>query len=356
MPIRAPRAFFLRVLCVLGGFLFLAGCQQQPAEYRTQFLALGTLVEVQIAGLPRARAEQAAEAVRRDMQAFTARWRPAGDSELARINAALAAGETVTLDPEGARMLREARRLSRLSGGRFNPAIYRLIRLWGFDSGEPAGPPPAPADIAERVAARPSMDDLRLQGLRLGTRNPAVQLDFGASAKGVAVDRAIRILRGQGVENAIVNAGGDLRAIGRFIGPAGTRDWRIGIRHPRRHGDVLASVEIAGDLAVFTSGDYERYYEYQGRRYHHILDPATGYPARGLSSVTVLHRDAVLADAASTALFVAGPDDWPAVARAMGLQQVMVVRTDGGVALTPAMLERLSFPEEPGPTLEVITP
>lgn len=124
------------------------------------------------------------------------------------------------------------------------------------------------------------------------------------------------------------------------------------MRHPRA-GGVLASLEIHGDESVFTSGDYERFYEYQGRRYHHIIDPRTGYPARDFVSVTVIHGSAAVADAASTALFVAGKRDWRRIAARMGVEQVMLVDDQGEIILTPAMAERVHFEVEPRPSLRV---
>ncbi|HET9679933.1 MAG TPA: FAD:protein FMN transferase, partial [Gammaproteobacteria bacterium] len=203
------------------------------------------------------------------------------------------------------------------------------------------------------VAKKPSMDDLTIHDGVLSSNNPAVRLDFGAYAKGVAVKRAIAILRNYGIENAIANAGGDLQAIGHYQTGNESRPWRIGIRHPRKHDQVLASITLKPGEAVFTSGDYERYYEYHGKRYHHILDPATGYPARGVRSVTVIHTNPALADAASTALFVAGVDDWQNVAHAMGLRYVMLVDSQGVAHLTAPMHKRLQFEIEPSPTSKV---
>jgi thiamine biosynthesis lipoprotein len=200
------------------------------------------------------------------------------------------------------------------------------------------------------------MADIRRDGIKIQTQNPALKLDFGAFAKGYAVDRAIDVLREMGINNAVVNAGGDLRAIGRH----GDRPWRVGIRHPREAG-ILASVEVEGDESVFTSGDYERYFDWEGTRYDHIIDPRSGYPAQGLSSVTVFSRQADLADAAATALFVAGPEekDWLPVARAMGITGAMLVDDEGRVQITPGIRKRLYFEggtEKPGPEIHVSAP
>lgn len=322
--------------------LSLAACQShnEAQTFERQFLSLGTLVNIEIAGAEPAQAQSASHAVQTMLDAFTEQWRPHGTGELADINAALAAGEPIALSADAQALIAQATTLSVRSQGLFNPAIYRLVHVWGFDVEDRAAlPPPPAAEIATLVAAQPHMTDLQVQNGVLRSTNPAVQLDFGAYAKGVAVDRAIALLREHGIRNAIVNAGGDLRAIGQYVGPDGARPWRIGIRHPRAEG-FIAAVQVSGDECVFTSGDYERFFMYEGVRYHHILDPRNGYPATDFASVTVIHTDGATADAAATALVVAGEDEWRAVARAMGITQIMLVTRDGRILCTPAMCAR----------------
>jgi thiamine biosynthesis lipoprotein len=164
-----------------------------------------------------------------------------------------------------------------------------------------------------------------------------VQLDFGGIAKGHAVDLTIDRLRSLGIENAIVNAGGDLRA----IGDHGDRPWRVAVRQPG--GGIIASVQVKGDEAIFTSGIYERFREDQQERYPHILNPATGWPAGDIASVTVISDEGLLADAAATALLVAGLEKWPEVARALALEEVALVDESGTIYMTPAMQKRLQF-------------
>jgi thiamine biosynthesis lipoprotein len=273
---------------------------------------------------------------------------------LGQVNAQLPSGQSFSAAPAMAEMIAEAKRLSLTSGERFNPAIGKLVSLWGFQSDEPPrGPPPPAEEIEALVFSAPSMREVEVEGVMLRGRNPLLRIDLGGFAKGYAVDRAIERLRELGIENAIVNAGGDLRAIGRH----GERPWRIGIRAPRGEG-VLAAVELDGDESVFTSGDYERHFEWEGRRYHHIIDPHTGYPAEGTTSVTVLHTEGATADAAATALFVASREEWPRVAAAMGVRHVMRVDTDGTVEMTPQMAERIRFVAEPAPaaTLRSLAP
>jgi thiamine biosynthesis lipoprotein len=195
------------------------------------------------------------------------------------------------------------------------------------------------------------MDDLTFDDGVLRSTNPAVQLDFGAFAKGVAVDHAIDILRAHGINNAIVNGGGDLRA----IGSKGGAPWRVGIRHPQGEG-VLAALEVRGDESVFTSGNYERYREHEGVRYAHILDPRSGLPVDGITSVTVIHENGGIADAAATALVVAGVENWHRIARQMGIHYVMLVDEAGTVYMNPAMQQRIEFSAEAPATIVISAP
>ena len=167
-----------------------------------------------------------------------------------------------------------------------------------------------------------------------------MQLDFGGIAKGYAVDLTIARLRELGINNAIVNAGGDLRAMGSH----GDRPWRVAVRKPG--GGNIGSVQVDGDEAIFTSGNYERFRQDQTERYPHIIDPGTGWPAKDIASVTVITDEGLLADAAATALVVAGLEAWPEVARSLNLNQVAVVDENGAVYLTPEMEQRIQFTGE----------
>jgi len=328
--------------------LVATACSQDNSDvFHDQFFAFGTLIDLTLYGVDPATARQASDRIEQDFQDMHIDWHAWEPGILSTLNEQLASQETVTADPSILPLLREANRLSQLSTGLFNPVIGELIALWGFhDNPLPIGTLPDKDTLKKLVAQLPSAADITIEGNRISTRNPAARYDLGAFAKGYAIDRAIDRLRELGIRHAIINAGGDLRAIGRH----GDRPWRIGIRHPRQPG-ILASVEIEDDTSVFTSGDYERFFEVDGTRYHHIIDPRTGYPADGTSSVTVIYDNAATADAAATALFVAGPGEWLTVARRMGIRQVMLVDTDGVIHINPAMQSRIRF--EPGINAEI---
>ena len=195
------------------------------------------------------------------------------------------------------------------------------------------------------------MTDIESKGITIHSRNPDVMLNFGAIAKGYAIDKSIERLKELNINNAIINAGGDLHAIGTH----GDRPWAIGIRNPRKEG-IIASLKIQNDESVFTSGDYERYFEFNGKRYHHIIDPRTGYPSAGTTSVTVIHSDSSIADAASTALFIAGKDHWYAIAKEIGIKYVMLIDSEGNAYMNPAMKARIHFESETPPKIILSSP
>lgn len=337
----------LLLVCVI----LAAGCSSRPAVYHQQLLVFGTVVDIQLWGVKAVRGQQVVSRLAEDFEYMHRVWHAWHPGTLGRVNSLLASGEAFSAAPSILPLIERGTELSQRSGGLFNPAIGKLVALWGFASDEPpTGPPPSAEAIRAILDQHPSMADIKLDGINMQAQNPALKLDFGAFAKGYAVDRAIDVLRELGIQHAVVNAGGDLRVIGRH----GDRAWRVGIRHPREQG-ILASVEVEGDESVFTSGDYERYFDWGGKRYDHIIDPRSGYPAEGLSSVTIFAQQADLADAAATALFVAGPKakDWLPVARAMGISGAMLVDEQGVVQITPGIRDRIQFELENLPTIIV---
>lgn len=337
------------LLCLLA---VIAACDRDSRTiHQEQILSLGTVVDISLYGVEEKKAHAAIAAVQQQLDAIHHHWHAWQPGRLTEINSKLRAGETVTLTPDEARFIQRGIDLTRQSNGLFDPGIGALVALWGFHSDErPETPPPTATAIQTLVQQHPSMAALNLDGNRLSSHNPATQLDFGGYAKGEGIDRAIAELRRRGITNAIVNAGGDLRAIGSKNG----QPWRIGIRHPRAAG-IIASVEIHGDESIYTSGDYERYFIHDGQRYHHILDPRNGMPVRGVAAVTVIHTDAATAEAADKALFVAGPTGFAAMAKRLGITQAMLIDTEGTVWLTPAMAKRLHFEINPAPRMRIVT-
>jgi len=333
-----------RLFLVISVFLilFFSACSEKKEPLNVleeKMLVMGTIVNVSIAGEDQKTFDKVFHDLLTDFKYMQAAWNPWKKGSLARINQLLPMQASFSIGPALKEILERSTELEESSQGLFNPAIGKLVKLWQFHEDEmPEGPPPSAEQIQKILSAKPDVDNLTLDGLSLKSSNPEVILDFGGFAKGFAVDKAIEHLRSLGVQNAIINAGGDLRA----IGSKGDKPWVIGIRNPRAES-IIASLEIKGDESVFTSGDYERFYDYKGKRYHHIIDPRTGYPAVETSSVTVVHNIASVADAAATALFVAGPKKWEEIANSMGITQAMLIDKSGKVYISSSLNNRIKF-------------
>ena len=327
-----------------------AACSREPQtdSHGAQFFIFGTVLDVTIRSTDREEADRLFSELHADFQRMHREWHTWDPGPLTRINEALAEGRSAQATPDILTLVRRSVEIETASGGRFNAAIGGLIRLWGFHTSDYPilGPPPQRQDIEALLEARPSTRDLRIDGDALQSDNPAVQLDFGGIAKGYAIDLALDRLSGEGIAHAIVNAGGDLAA----MGDHGDRPWRVAIRRPG--GGIVGTLETHGREAVFTSGVYERFREDERERYPHILDPRTGWPVSDVAAVTVVASEGLFADAAATALIVAGPDEWRSVAQALGLHEILLIDAAGKLWLTPAMAERVLL--ETGVEWEVV--
>jgi thiamine biosynthesis lipoprotein len=267
-------------------------------------------------------------------------WR---DSPLTDLNRAAGDGPH-KVPRELAEMIERGLLVGELTGGAFDLTFRTFGRLWDFK----ARPPRLP-EHEEIVAAlarcgweKVSVD---LEASTV-TRPEGLEIGLGGIAKGYGVDRAMAVLMEAGIRDAIVNAGGDLKALGRN----GDELWTIAIKHPRDRERVLAVLPVS-NTCVVTSGDYERFFEHEGRRYHHILDPRTGYPAEGCTSATVVAPDAAVADALATAICVMGPEAGLAVIESLERVEALAVDLEGRVHATSGLSSRLEAPasaEGPG--------
>ena len=331
--------------------LWLAACGKPPLHHQESFV-FGTRVEVLIAGLDEAQARPAAAAVLREFDRLHRTYHAWQISELSALNTAIAAGQTLSVSPEMVALIADAQRLAVLGEQLFDPGIGGLIKLWGFQSDEFKAVLPDSSALAEWRTAHPGIADLQLNGNRVSSRQQAVALDFGGYLKGVALDRAAEILHAQGVRNALINIGGNVMALGNKNGVR----WRVGIQHPRQPGP-LATLELDDGEAIGTSGDYQRYFELDGKRYCHLLDPRSGEPVMHTQSLTVLitprQNAGTLSDAASKPLFIAG-NDWPRFAQRYGVDQVLRVDATGRVQVSAALQRRLEYVGDQPKALEVI--
>ena len=315
--------------------------QYSPVLAERCFLAMGTAILVTIDAVDESRRGAAAQAlgeVQKLLVEFGREGWAWGEGALACFNRELMDGAAPQVPALLQELFARAWSIRQASGGLFEPRIGALVRLWGFDDPrQQRAAPPEPVAIASAMAALRAAP--AYAGAGVYGPAPGVAWDFGGIGKGYIVDLALDWLRRRGFAGAMINAGGNVAV----RGSRGDRPWHVGIRDPRVAAEVpqlLASLDVC-DESIITHGDDQHYFEYQGRRYGHILHPHGGEPAGGLRSLTVLHRDGTLADGGGAALFVAGREGWPLVAARLGISQVLAVLADGTVRASAALAPRL---------------
>ena len=322
---------------------FLASCSPKEPLYNTQSYVFGTLVDITIYGESEEKSQAVSNDIILNFQDLHNRlhaWRP---SKLKSLNTAFAQGKTpVRVDADIAAMIAEATALSVKSNGAFNPSIGGLIEAWGFhhDAFKPV--PIDKEKINRLVKANPQMSDIIIKNGQVFSNNQKVQLDFGGYAKGYALDTAMVYLRKQGIKNALINIGGNIIALGKH----GEKPWRVGIQHPRKP-NALATLDLESGWAIGTSGDYQRYFEIDGKRYCHIINPATGFPVEGVQAVTVLippqANAGTLSDVASKPIFIAKPEARANAAQAMHVENFMVIESPTKIYVSPVMAKRITW-------------
>lgn len=344
------------LLAVFLVWLMFFSDREKPAQVQT--LAMGTLVDMTLLGLGGQTNHRVLQDAMAHLRQLETQWHPDktqadGSGLLADINKRLSQGELASVPPPLLAGFTQAAEYTKNSQGLFDPAIGGVVKLWGFHNDE-SFPQAPPAEAAIQQAMPPKRFDQLLR-YKLIKGATGMRLDFGAFAKGLVLQEVSNAVQAEYPQASfLLNGGGDLVAVGQRP----DRPWRIAIRHPRDSGKYLALIDLADGEAAFTSGDYERYFDAssdggESEHFHHILDPRSGWPAQGTQSLTVLHADAGLADAASTALFVAG-DDWPRVAAAMGVEAVLRVAANGTLEWTDAMAARAEItPDKQG---QVVVP
>jgi len=311
------------IIVLLAGVLALTWWRLHPAddEIRRSQLVMGTVVEIMAGGRSTGQLEDAVDAAFAEitrLDRLFSSYRP--DSEVSRLSQSAGGG---AVSAETAAVIALGLEVARRSGGAFDLTLGRLKSLWGIEQEHPAVPD---RQTVTAALAGIGVNALSLDGRQLSKREAQLQIDLGGIAKGYAVDRAVAVLKEHGLASAAVNAGGDMY----LLGQRPERPWRIGIQHPRQKDAVLETVEVR-DRAVVTSGDYERFFEQDGQRYHHIFDPQSGFPARGCQSVTVIADSVALGDALATALFVLGPQEGLRLLDQYPGTEALIVAADGSL-------------------------
>src|SRR5262245_33184230 len=327
----------------IGLMALLVGCasvpnQSEPVVVKRAQMQMGTLVSITVVARDEAVAQAAATAgfaeIRR-LEELLSTWIPT--SELSRVNAS-AGVRPIHVSPETLTVVRRAMQVAEMTNGGFNIAVGPAVNAWNVIETHRI-----PTE-SELDALRPLVDlqavhvDLREQTIYLD--KAGMRIDVGAIGKGYAADQAVEALRKAGAVAGVVALSGDIKTFGRL--PNG-KLFPIGVQHPREDGAVLVWIDLQ-DEAISTAGDYERFFERDGIRYHHILDPGTLQPARGCQSVTVIAREGVLADGLDTGIFVMGAELGMRLVEALPDVEAIIVDAEGRLLVSSGLKRRIRLP------------
>lgn len=331
------RGVFVASLCAVA---VLTGCGsihsvESPVVVKRTQMHMGTLVSITTVAPSQEIAQASIEAgfreIKRLEQLFST-WIPT--SELSQVNAA-AGREPVVVGPETLELVSRSLEMARLTEGGFNIAVGPAVEAWSVTE-------------RERIPTREELQSLRLlvdwtminidsQARTIFLPKPGMRIDVGGIGKGYAADRAVDVMRKMGAKGGVVALSGDIKTFGDLPGMQG---FPVGIRHPRQEGALIATVDLKNE-AISTAGDYERYFEREGVRYHHILDPKSLQPARQCQSVTVIAAEGTVADGLDTGIFVLGPEKGMALVEQLPDVEAIIIDDLGHIAVSSGLRSRL---------------
>ncbi len=303
--------------------LYVPYLEAANASTQRTMMLMDTVVDVRVDGRePEELISQVFESMK-DLEEMLSRFIP--DSEISEINRR--AGQWVTVSPTTLDVIELGLEMGDLTGGAFDITIGAVLDLWGFGSGQYYVPS---EDELQATLATVDYTKVEVDRQRSQVRIPqGTVLDLGGIAKGYVIDRGRQNLRDANVTRAFINAGGDISAIGRR---PDRQPWRVGVQNPEKPEEIRWILPL-DDESVVTSGDYQRFFTYENERYHHIIDPRTGYPARGVISVTIVGENSATCDALSTAVFVLGWEEGrPLVERLPDVEAIIVSSTDAWIS------------------------
>jgi thiamine biosynthesis lipoprotein len=344
MYFKLPDHFFRVQTCLLTLlFSALPGCvgvptgQESVVVTRVQ-MQMGTLVKITVV----ARSEDVAQAAAtagfaeiRRLEELLSTWIPT--SELSRVNAS-AGVMPVHVSPETLTVVQRAVQVAEMTDGGFNIAIGPAVDAWRVTEGQRIPTESELDALSPLVDLQAVHADVREQTIFLG--KAGMRIDVGGIGKGYAADQAVDALRRAGAIAGVVALSGDIKTFGRL---PGGKMFPVGIQHPREDGAVLAWIDLQ-DEAISTAGDYERFFERDGVRYHHILDPRTLQPARSCQSVTVIAREGVWADGLDTGIFVMGPERGMELVEQLPDVEAIIVDQDGHLLVSSGLKHRIRLP------------
>ncbi len=323
--------------------VLLVGCAgvstySEPVIVTRAQMQMGTLVTITAVARSESIAQAAATAgfveIRR-LEELLSTWIPT--SELSRVNGS-AGVMPVHVSPETFTVVQRAMQVAEMTGGGFNIAIGPAVDAWNVVEGQRIPTESELEVLRPLVNLRAVYTDERDRTIFL--EKTGMRIDVGGIGKGYAADQAVEALRRAGAVAGIVALSGDIKTFGRL---PGEKKFPVGIQHPRKDGSVLVWIDLQ-DEAISTAGDYERFFELGGLRYHHILNPRTLQPARGCQSVTVIAQDGVWADGLDTGIFVMGPEQGMELVERLPDVEAIIVDAEGRLLVSSGLKQRIRMP------------
>ncbi len=325
--------------------IFLIGCGKEDNIHHYKDYIFGTIVDIKIHGETKKKSTQISNLIFDDFQRLHGYLHPWEESLISQMNHSLSQKEKFIVDDnEIIRIIQENKELAKKSNGYFNPAIGKLIAMWGFHDEIATQSIPTSYQLESFMENIPVMENIIISDNEITSKNINFQLDLGGYAKGYALDRAKKILENNGISNALINIGGNIIAIGK----RGEKNWVIGIQHPRKP-TAIATIDLLPGWSIGTSGDYQRYFVVSGKRYSHLIDPTTGYPATNSQSSTIMippsYKSGVLSDVYSKPLFIAPKDKKINIAQKLLIDFYMVILNDGQIMISDEMNKSINWVE-----------
>lgn len=330
------------ILVLMPLILFnILGCSNEDRYEKTVFL-MDTKVDITLygQGMKNKQYVQLANEIEEEMKLLEMIFSShIVGSDICRINDA-AGQRPVKVSPETVFVLKTALEVAEMSGGAFDPTVAPLLELWGFGKDNPAVPNEKEINKALQLVNYKAVE-IDEDSSTVFLPEPGMKIDLGGIAKGYIVDQGLKIAENSSASALFVNAGGDISVAGNK--PSG-ENWRIAIQDPFDSQKLTAVLEVK-EGSIATSGGYQRLFEADGKKYHHILDPETGYPASGVSSVSILASDTITADVLSTAVFVLGLDDGMELLESLDGVEGVIIDGQGEIFASSGLMDDLEIVE-----------
>jgi thiamine biosynthesis lipoprotein len=335
LPFKKGRVIY--ILLFFSFILILHPPSSQSSDlFKYHQVAMGTVIEITLIADDEEAANKASLQAFQEIKRIETLMSPWLDSsDVTRINRS-AGKERVKVSPETFEVIQKAQGISELSEGGFDITVGPLTELWREARKKKI--PPSIEEVKEKLGLVNFKNIETDQEGKVFLKKKGMAIDLGGIAKGYAVDRAFEFLKSLRYKNLIVNAGGDLR-VGGF---KNNQLWSIGIQNPRESQKLLARISVS-NTALATSGDYEKFFLYQGKRYHHIFNPKDGFPTDGCQSVTIFSKDGMTADALATAVFVLGPEKGYSLCQKLEGVDCIIVDKEGKIIFSPGLKDRIAF-------------